>query len=178
MTRCEPRPARSRNVRRAVATAALALSCGIAAPGFAACTDPAAPEVNWRRCFQDGRTLAGVDLTAAHLRDTVFQRSSLDKAVLAGADAYRAKFISSTLKDARLDGARLIEADFTNADLTGASLRDADLRNARLVGAVLRSVDLTGARLVGADLRNADLSGATWVDGTRVCAEGSRGQCY
>ena len=26
-------------------------------------------------------------------------------------------------------------------------------------------------------LRNADLSGATWIDGERICAEGSIGRC-
>ncbi|MEM1399656.1 MAG: pentapeptide repeat-containing protein, partial [Pseudomonadota bacterium] len=60
----------------------------------------------------------------------------------------------------------------------GADLTEADMRNARLVGADLRDADLSGARLSGADLRNADLSGATWVDGERVCREGSTGQCH
>ena len=53
----------------------------------------------------------------------------------------------------------------------------ADLRRARFFDAILREADLTGARLPGADLTRADLSGATWVDGKRVCAEGSLGRC-
>lgn len=144
---------------------------------LAGCTDPATPEVNWRRCFHDGRPLVGVDLTKAQLRDATFQRSDLTRANLTGADAYRAKFVSATLPQVVFDGARLIEADFTRADLTAASLRGADLRNAKLVGADLRGADLTGARLEGTDLRNANLSMAVWLDGTRVCAEGSVGQC-
>lgn len=143
----------------------------------AGCTDPAAPGVNWRRCYHDGRDFGAVDLSGSQLRDATFQRSRLDGGVLDGIDGFRAKFISASMTDVSLESARLFEADLTKADLTGASLRDADLRNAKLVNATLRDVDLTGARMSGADLRNADLSGAMWVDGARVCAEGSIGQC-
>ena len=150
---------------------------GVSGEVAAACTDPAGPGVNWRRCYHDGRNLARVDLTDARLRDATFQRSILDESTMAGADAFRAKFISARMIGVVLEGARLIEADMTKANLTGAIFRDADLRNARLVEAVLHGADLTGARLTGADLRSADLSGATWVDGERVCSAGSIGQC-
>lgn len=143
----------------------------------AACTDPAADGVNWRRCYMDGRDLKQVSLNGAMLRETTFQRSDLTGASLTDADAYRAKFLSARLDRARLDGARLIEADLTRADLSGASLKGADLRNAKLVGATMTGADLTGARLEGADLRNANLSGARWTDG-RACGEGSMGQCH
>ena len=81
--------------------------------------------------------------------------------------------------DQNLDAqrARLVEADFTKANLTGASLRKADLRRARLFRAMLKNADLSGAKLRGADLLNADFTGATWVDGKKVCAEGSVGKC-
>ncbi|MFV3074227.1 pentapeptide repeat-containing protein [Niveispirillum fermenti] len=150
------------------------LSAGVAQ---AACTDPAASGVNWRRCYMDGRDLKGVALDGAMLRETTFQRSDLTGAKLPRADAYRAKFISARMAGAVLDGTRLIEADLTRADLAGASLKEADLRNAKLVGASMKGADLTGARLEGADLRNADLSQAVWTDG-RTCAEGSMGQCH
>lgn len=146
-------------------------------PAFADCTDPAAPGVNWRRCYHDGRALVGVDLTGAQLRDATFTRANLSDAILVEVDAYRAKFVSAKLTGAVLDRARLIEADFTRADLTDVSLVEADLRNAKLVNAILREADLTGARIAGTDLRRADLSGATWIDGKRVCAENSIGQC-
>lgn len=153
------------------------LAAFLPAVAFAECTDPAQPEVNWRRCYFDGRDLVGVDLSKAMLRDAAFTRATLDKANLGGADAYRAKFVSASLQGARFDGARLIEADFTRAELAGASFEEADLRNAKFVNAVLTRADFTGARLAGTDFRNADLSGATWVDGRRVCSEHSIGQC-
>jgi len=149
----------------------------VSTSAVAGCTDPASPGVNWRRCYHDGRDLGAVDLSGAQLRDATFQRSLLDGGILDGIDGFRAKFISASMTGVSLNGSRLFEADLTKADLTGASLRDADLRNAKLVNAILRDTDFTGARLAGADLRNADLSGAIWVDGTRICADGSIGQC-
>lgn len=158
----------------------LTLLLAFMTPGVAqaACTDPAAADVNWRRCYVDNRDLTGVTLNGAMLREATFQRSNLTGATLAGADAYRAKFLSSTMVRSVMDRARLIEADLTRADMTGASLVGADLRNAKLVGAIMVGVDLTNVQLAGADLRNANLSGARWIDGTRICAPGSMGQCH
>jgi uncharacterized protein YjbI with pentapeptide repeats len=135
-----------------------------ASPAHADCTDSAGPEVNWRRCYHDGRDLIGVNLEGAMLRDATFQRSNLSDANLSKVDGYRARFVSTDLPKARFEGARLIEADFTRANLTGASFLDADLRNAKMINAVLRDA-------------NADLSGVIWVDGKRRCAENSIGQC-
>lgn len=141
------------------------------------CTMQAAPKVDWQRCYMDERAFTAHDLTQARLRETSFQRSNLDGAILVGVDGYRVRFISATLRGAKLDGATLAEADFTKADLEGASLKRTDLRRARFFRANLRGVDLTGARTDGADFLNADLSGARWVDGKRICAEGALGQC-
>lgn len=143
----------------------------------AACTSSPAPGVNWRRCYFDAQALGGYDLTGAELRDTTFQRSTLDNTVFAEADAYRAKFISASLVGADFTGARLQSADFTKAILSNAVLVDTDLRGARFVGANLAGADLTGAQVQDAIFRNANLVGATWIDGKRVCAEGSVGTC-
>lgn len=163
----------------------LALACAVAGAVFAtgiggalaACTDPPAPQVNWQRCVLDGLEFQKVDLTGARLRDASFFRADLSKANLTEIGGYRTKFVNAVLRDARLDGAELSAADFTKADLTGATLTEADLRRVRFFGAILRGADLTGARLTGADFTRANLSGATWVDGNRVCAEGSIGRC-
>lgn len=148
-----------------------------AGTALAACTDPPAPGVNWQRCILDGLELKGVDLNGARLRDGSFFRSELSGSDLSGTNAFRAKFVNAKLRETRLDGANLAEADFTKADLRGASMKGADLRRARFFRADLRGADLTGARLKGADLTRADLSGARWIDGQRICAEGSQGRC-
>ncbi|MFQ6018360.1 MAG: pentapeptide repeat-containing protein [Kiloniellaceae bacterium] len=158
---------------------AAGLLWGPVAPGSAraACTDPPGPEVNWQRCGFDGLDLKGVDLAGARLRDGSFFRADLTGSDLSKVRAFRAKFVNAILRNANLDGAKLSEADFTKADLTGASLVGADLRRVRLFHANLRDANLTDARLRGADLTQADLSGVTWVDGKRICAEGSSGRC-
>ncbi len=159
--------------------AAAAVLGALIGPGtaLAACTDPPAPGVNWQRCAFDGLDLTGVDLSGARLRDGSYFRSDLSGSNLSKISAFRAKFVNAALREVKLDGAKLSEADFTKADLTGASFKGADLRRARFFNAILRRVDLTDARLRGADLTRADLSGATWIDGKRICAEGSVGRC-
>ena len=144
---------------------------------LAACTDPPAPEVNWQRCISDGLDLRNVVLTGARLRDGSFIRADLSGADLSKTNSFRAKFVNAILRETKFDGAKLFESDFTKADLSGASLVGADLRRVRLFRALLRGANLTGARLKGADLTNADLSGARWIDGQRICAEGSLGRC-
>jgi uncharacterized protein YjbI with pentapeptide repeats len=161
-----------------VAALVATLAPGAARPALAACTDMAAPEVEWRRCRMDGAALDGVDLGRARLADTSFQRASLVGARLAGADARRARFISADLSAAVLDGADLTSADLTSARLAGASLKGAVLRRARLFRADLKGADLTGANLDGTDLLHAELAGARWIDGVSVCAEDSVGRCH
>ena len=150
----------------------------LAAPAVhAACTDTPQPGVDWRRCLLDNRNFVDVDLAGASLRDGFFARSDLTRADFSGADARRAKFTDATLVETRWNGARLIGTDFTKSDLAGAVFEGADLRRARFFRADLRGADFTGARLDSTDFLKADLSGATWIDGSKVCAEGSSGQC-
>ena len=153
------------------------LLVSVSQPAFAICSDVAAPEVNWRRCFQDAQTLRDVDLSRAMLRDASFKRADLSGANLTGADARRARFVSAVLHGTRLDNANLTQADLTNAELQGASLRNTDLTRARMFRADFRGADLTGARLNDADLLHANFSEAIWIDGVTICAEGSLGQC-
>lgn len=141
------------------------------------CNQPAAPGVDWQRCYMDGRDFSQHDLSGARLRETSFQRARLVGTILAKVDGYRVRFISAVMTGARLDDGVFSDADFTKADLAGASLARADLRRARFFHASLRGADLTGAKTLSADFLNADLSGARWTDGKTICAEGSLGQC-
>ncbi len=146
-------------------------------PAYADCTDAAAPGVDWRRCYKDGRDLSNRDLSGAKLRDTSFSRAKLEATNFSKVDGTRAKFYTAKMAKARFDGARLAEADFSKSDLEGASFKGTDLRRTKFFGTNLRGADFTGAKMRGADFFTADLSGATWINGKTVCAEGSIGQC-
>lgn len=156
---------------------AAALAALPAGPALAGCTDPPAPGVNWQRCNFDGLDLSQVELAGARLRDGSYFRTNLEGADLSGIEGYRAKFINAQMAGADLSGADLERVDFTKADLADASFEGADLRNARLTRANLRGANLTGAQTGGADFFRADLSGATWIDGERICKDGSIGRC-
>lgn len=159
----------------------LSLAMTIVIPGgsvnAADCAAPAAPGVDWQRCYHDSKNMSKVDLTRARLQETSFQRGILDGADLQKADGFRIRLISASLRNTRLDNGIFTEGDFTKANAEGASFRDADLRRSRFFRAVLRGADFTGARLQGADFLHADLSGARWTDGEKICAEGSVGGC-
>jgi hypothetical protein len=146
-------------------------------PALAGCTEPPAPDVDWRRCLLDESQFAGADLAGAVLRDASLGRTNLQGARLRGADAQDARFISTDLTGADLSGANLRNADLTRATLRGADLSGADLRRARLFRADLREANLTGAQLLGTDVAGAAFDGARWTDGRRICAAGSIGAC-
>lgn len=148
-----------------------------AGPAFAACTAPATPGVDWRRCLLDGREIAGADLTGAILRDASLGRARLAGTIFVRVDGPDARFVSSDLEGANFTDAILRSADFTRANLRGARLVRADLRRSRLFRADLTGADLTGADLGGADFSGAILEGARWTDGERVCGAGSVGTC-
>lgn len=152
----------------------LLLSAG---PAAAACTDAAAPKVDWRRCLQDGQDFRAADLSGAVLRDASFSRAKLAGTKLVGAEGPDVRFTSADLTGADLSGAVLRGADFTRATLRDASLAGADLRQARFFRADLRGANLQGAELGAADLSGAMLGGALWVDGQRRCAAASVGAC-
>lgn len=160
------------------------LGCGAllgvfaSADAAAECTDPAAPNVDWRRCYFERQNLLDLKLVGANLRDASFSRSNLSGSDLSKVEGLGAKFISATMKNVKFDGAELVEADMTKADLTGASFKNADLRRAQLFRATLRGADLSGAKTRGTNFLEADLTGATWTDGKKKCAEGSIGRCH
>ncbi|MEQ8396216.1 pentapeptide repeat-containing protein [Thalassobaculum sp.] len=166
-------------VKIALGAAAVAFVSLVAATGsaLAACTDPPQPGVDWRQCSFDRYDLAQIDLTGARLDNASFNRATLAGTTFTRLEGGRVRFLGADLKGAIFDQARLRSADFTEANLEGASFRDADLAESRLVSANLRGADLTGAKLRGVDFFRANLSGVTWVDGKRVCAEGSVSFC-
>lgn len=117
-----------------------------------------------------GLNAVGVNLVAADLRNTCWDRSDLRGAQLMRADISGATFIGSNLgQQANLDGvngqdAELSQADLSLSNLSNANLRDANLLSANLAFAQLVETDLTEATLVGAVLDTANAFGADFTN--------------
>lgn len=127
----------------------------------AACSQPAASQVDWTRCDKSGTWLKEVDLSSAMLSGARFNAANLSLSNLTYANLAGGDLSFANLAQAKLIGANLTSANLQFADLSNADLRYADLRN----------VQLDGASLLGARLDEA-----TWVDG-RKCAAISVGEC-
>ena len=153
------------------------MSATAGSTSWAGCTDLPKEKVDWRSCNLSGIDFPGADVTGGNLRGAALSNSNLSATNFSGIDGYRVRFVESDLSDAVFDGARLTGARFDRANLSGASMRNVQARDAKFLFADLTGVDLTGAVLRDVDFTGAVLSSAIWTDGTKVCAEGSRGVC-
>jgi uncharacterized protein YjbI with pentapeptide repeats len=117
-----------------------------------------------------GRSLEGVILASAHLRNADFTGASLARANFIGADLREAKFeceqIGGSHQHFSEQGHKVFffqghqERDAICAELRGAYFEFAQLQGASLVGAQLQGAYLTSARLQDASLHDAQLQGA------------------
>jgi uncharacterized protein YjbI with pentapeptide repeats len=139
-----------------------------------------------------GRSLEGVVLAGAHLRNADFTGASLERANFVGADLREAKFecekigatgawlgyFSVGFKGKDTVCAQLQDAIFASAKLQGASLSGAQLQGATFLGAKLQGSNLNYAQLQGSvlfgapSLQGASLVGAqlqgAWLDGAQL----------
>lgn len=145
---------------------------------FAGCTDPAQQNVDWQRCYFDGKSLSKINISGTNtkLRDSSFNRADLSYANLEHVDGFRTKFITATLIETNFKNARLIDADFSRATLEKANFEGANLRGARFFRANAKGANFKNAEMQTADLSHANFSNAIWTDG-RICKEDSIGQC-
>lgn len=104
--------------------------------------------------FPEGLKLAGANLSGALF---FFIFKTLEHADLRGATLDGASWVSSSLKNARLDDASLKNCTIGgHSELSGASFKNADLSGSRIsfsdYSTVEKPVDFTGANLEGATL--------------------------
>ena len=130
------------------------------------CTALAKPGVNWSSCNKQGQSLAGMDLSMARFKSTLFN----------GVDFSRSRLDGSDFSYANLSQAQLQQTSLRSASLVGATLRLANLQGADLRGADLSYADLEGAKLEGANLDGVRLDQAIWINGQQ-CLAGSLGVC-
>jgi uncharacterized protein YjbI with pentapeptide repeats len=110
--------------------------------------------------------LAGLDLTAASLGETLLVGADLNRADLNQADLSRTNLNRANLNRANLSGALLGGSELSEADLSGANLSRANLSNAILTGANLSRANLSEAVLNRANLSHATLSLANLTKAT------------
>jgi uncharacterized protein YjbI with pentapeptide repeats len=110
--------------------------------------------------------LAGLDLTAASLGETLLVGADLNRADLNQADLSRTNLSRANLNRANLSGALLGGSELSEADLSGANLSRANLSNAILTGANLSRANLSEAVLNRANLSHATLSLANLTKAT------------
>lgn len=122
-----------------------------AAPAaIAACTDVAAPGVDWSHCNLAGKILTNANLTNANLRSSS----------LIGANLMRANLTGAMIRNADLSNANLTRAILNNANMTATNLRRAILQDTQLWGTDLAYADLREARIERAGFHGANLTHA------------------
>ncbi len=140
-------------------------SAGLASsPASAACSDGAAPGVDWQGCSLQRADLSSADLSGADLQNADLQLAILFGANLAGADLRGANLSEAFPVGANLSGANLTGANLTDASLVGANLQGAILRNAVMTATDVDRSLISEASFIGADLTNAEfnnISGAS-----------------
>jgi uncharacterized protein YjbI with pentapeptide repeats len=125
--------------------------------------------------------LSNVNMSKAHLQDTILLNADLSGSNLSGANLSRAEMLganlfqvdlsSAILARTKLGGASLQDANLTNADLTEADLGNAGLGGTNLTNATFYRAILAGANLTAANLSNADLTRSNLKDATVTQAQ-------
>lgn len=107
--------------------------------------------------IRGGASLAGFDLSGAHLT-----KRNLRHRDFSGADLSRARLAGSKMTQANLTGAVLDFADLSGCDLRRASLSGASLVETSFWGADLRGADLSNCRnIIMANVRRARFDRST-----------------
>jgi len=109
------------------------------------------------------QSLAGINLSAASLLQTMLVKANLAETNLS----------SAILIGANLTGANLSHANLTSADLSHANLTDANLSYANLTGANLTGANLSKVNLETVNLTNACLFDTILTDTDREIATGN-----
>jgi len=95
--------------RTSIFAATIVLSLAATATANAACSDPAAPNVDWSGCDKERASLKNADLSGANLTGADLSDTDLANAILTSAD---------------LTNADLRRADLTSTNLSGATWID------------------------------------------------------
>jgi hypothetical protein len=126
--------------------AILLTAAGICTGVNAACTDAAAPGVNWSGCNKNGIRVPGANLSGANLSGATFNPTQ----------KYEADFSNANLSGANFTGSQISGANFAGANLSGAIWIDGKVCATPSIGGC-KAATLAGGGTTTAPVKTVDL---------------------
>ncbi len=145
----------------------------IANKAYAACSDTAERGVDWKNCRKRNLIMEGfnfigsdftrADLSASDLRntnvtDSIFVKTNLVRASLAGSIAENANFESVVASRTDFSRGNYKNSNFNKAEITRANFSGSNLENATLTKADFSRVNFFNANMKGVDLSFSNVS--------------------
>lgn len=163
-------------VNTILATSVLSLDPNfVTSSAHAACTDTAAPSVNWENCRKrnlimdsfnfSGANFTKADLSASDLRNStlakaIFFKTNLVRASLSGSNAEEANFESVVASRTDFSKGNYKNANFVKAEISRSNFSNSDLENAKMSKADFSRVNFINANLKGVNLAYSNISRA------------------
>jgi uncharacterized protein YjbI with pentapeptide repeats len=144
----------------------------------AACTDTAAPSVNWENCRKrnlimdnfnfSGSNFTRADLSASDLRNSNFQKAiffktNLARASLAGSDAEGANFEGVVASRTDFSNGNYKNTNFLKAEIGRSNFSNSNLENANMSKADFSRVNFFNSNLKGVNLAFSNISRANFT---------------
>lgn len=147
-------------------------------PGFitrsahAACTDTAAPSVNWENCrkrnlIMDNFDFSGSNFTRADLSSSDLRNSNLQKVRFLKTNLVRASLAGSNAEDANFEGVVASRTDFSNGNYKNASFVKAEIGRSNFSNSNLENADMSKADFSRVNFFNSNLKGVS-LDFTNI----------
>lgn len=145
----------------------------ITSSAHAACTDTAAPSVNWINCrkrnlIMDNFNFSGAnftrsdlsasDLRNSNLKNTIFVKTNLVRASLSGSDAENANFEGVIASRTDFSKVNFKNANFLKAEVSRSNFSNSNLENAVMSKADFSRVNFFNSNLKGVNLSFTDIS--------------------
>ena len=119
----------------------------------AACTDTAAPFVDWENCRKRNLIMDSFDFSGSN-----FTKSDLSASDLRNSNLTKAKFVKTNLVRASLSGSNAQEANFEGVVASRTDFSKGNYKNASFLKAEISRSNFSNSNLENANMSKADLS--------------------
>ena len=119
----------------------------------AACTDTAAPSVDWENCRKRNLIMDNFDFSGSN-----FTKSDLSASDLRNSNLTKARFIKTNLVRASLSGSNAQEANFEGVVASRTDFSKGNYKNASFLKAEISRSNFSNSNLENADMSKADFS--------------------